>query len=343
MGQCQSTPQKILKLAKQGRHAELQLLLLDLARNDRYYQTNRVHYLEIKDEAGNTPLIAAAARGSYDCVVLLLDQGANIHHQNRRAEGGSALHEAVARRHDRIVDLLLRCGGSPFTENAKGFTAMDIACANRNAALVRLLERAAPFHGWLMMKVPRFGGLGSTWERRYCVICHRFPYPHAPRTAQLTHVVFLAYKTDTATTPVCRAWLDGARAREFYHPNAVARINARGAAQAAIVLHRKHDVPAGAYVTGRSSTSSEGYTFYLRPDDGSQRCVDTLQRFMDLVNNRGFPPPAPSPSPSAGSGAAVSAPTSTYQQLVGSAMAETPGGEPRLCRMGWICAALAGG
>lgn len=82
--------------------------------------SDHAHFVQARDEVGNTPLTAAAARGFYECVVLLLDQGANIHYQNRRAEGGSALHEAVARRHDRIVDLLLRRGASPFTENAKG-------------------------------------------------------------------------------------------------------------------------------------------------------------------------------------------------------------------------------
>lgn len=295
MGQSQSTPEKIFKLARTGRHGELRALLTDLARNDRYYQTNRAAYLECQDELGNTPLTAAAARGAVDCVALLLDHGANLHHQNRRADGGSALHEAVAHHHDAAVELLLRHGASPFTENCKGFTALDIACASRNPTLVRRLEHVAPFHGWLMMKVPRFGGLGSTWERRWCVICHRFPYPHAPPAQQLTHVVFLAYKTDAATSPACRAWLDGAHAREFYHPNAVARISGRGPAQAAIVLHRKHDIPAGAYVTGKGPAASEGYAFYLRPDTGSQASVSALQRFMNLVEARGFLPPPGAP------------------------------------------------
>lgn len=266
MGQSQSTPEKIFKLARSGKSTELrvsalprlaadcparsaqprrskpqpqhpdtdvcfggmQILLLDLQRNDRYYQSNRSSYLEVQDEAGNTALTACAAHGHYSCVQILIEQGASLHHQNRRGDGGSALHEAVAHRHDQVVELLLRCGASPFTENVKGFTAMDIACAARNVPMVRRLEQVAPFAGWLLMKVPKFAGLGSTWERRWCVVCHRFPYPHAPPAQQLTHVVFLAYKSDTNTTPACRAWLDGAKAVSACGPCELGGIPALG-------------------------------------------------------------------------------------------------------------------
>ena len=50
----------------------------------------------------------------------LLQQGANIHHQNRRADGGSALHEAVAHSHEAVVDLLMRHGANPLVENMRG-------------------------------------------------------------------------------------------------------------------------------------------------------------------------------------------------------------------------------
>lgn len=49
---------------------------------------------------------------------------------------------------------LLPLTASPATSlPIAGFTAMDIACATRNVTLVRRLELAAPFHGWLLMKV----------------------------------------------------------------------------------------------------------------------------------------------------------------------------------------------
>jgi hypothetical protein len=89
---------------------------------------------------------------------------------------------------------------------------MDIACSTKNVPLLRRLEQCAPFAGWLLVKVPVFGGFGATWQRRWVVISHRFPNPRAPRNSQLTHCVFLAYKTLANTAPSCRVWLDGARA-----------------------------------------------------------------------------------------------------------------------------------
>lgn len=49
----------------------------------------------------------------------LLQYGANIHHVNSKADGGSALHEAVAHKHEAVVELLLAHGGNPFVENIK--------------------------------------------------------------------------------------------------------------------------------------------------------------------------------------------------------------------------------
>jgi hypothetical protein len=154
----------------------------------------------------------------------LLQYGANIHHVNSKADGGSALHEAVAHKHEAVVELLLAHGGNPFVENIKGFTSMDIACSTRNVPLLRRLEQCAPYVGWLLMKVPQFGGLGSSWQRRWVVVSHRYPNPKAPPARQLTHCVFLAYKTLASTAPSCRVWLDGARAREVYNPKAEARL-----------------------------------------------------------------------------------------------------------------------
>jgi hypothetical protein len=62
----------------------------------------------------------------------------------------------------------------------------------------------------------RGGYLGPTLAlrrsgfRRWCVICHRYPYPGAPPARQVTHLVFLSYKNNSGTVPACRVWLDGA-------------------------------------------------------------------------------------------------------------------------------------
>lgn len=89
---------------------------------------------------------------------------------------------------------------------------MDIACSSRNVPLLRRLEQCAPYVGWLLVKVPQFGGLGASWQRRWVVVSHRYPNPQAPSNRQLTHCVFLAYKSLASTAPSCRVWLDGARA-----------------------------------------------------------------------------------------------------------------------------------
>lgn len=49
----------------------------------------------------------------------LLRFGANIHHVNLKPDGGSALHEAVAHKHEAVVELLLSHGANPFVENTK--------------------------------------------------------------------------------------------------------------------------------------------------------------------------------------------------------------------------------
>jgi hypothetical protein len=107
----------------------------------------------------------------------------------------------------------------PPPNTPQGYTAMDIACSTRNVPLLRRLEQCAPFAGWLQVKVPQFGGLGSAWQRRWVVVSHRFPSPAAPPASQLTHCVFLAYKNLASTAPACRLWLDGARAVSLLLPS----------------------------------------------------------------------------------------------------------------------------
>ena len=43
-----------------------------------------------------------------------------MHHVSVRPDGTTALHECVARGYDRIADLLLNYGASPFLENGRG-------------------------------------------------------------------------------------------------------------------------------------------------------------------------------------------------------------------------------
>lgn len=51
----------------------------------------------------------------------LLEEGADLHAiAPKRATGGSPLAEAVAGKHEALVELLLRYGADPFTENSAG-------------------------------------------------------------------------------------------------------------------------------------------------------------------------------------------------------------------------------
>lgn len=174
---------------------------------------------------------------------------------------------------------------------SSGFTAMDIACARKNPTILRLLEQRCPFKGWLYIKTSTFAGLSREWKRRWCVICHRFPYPRGPSTQRLIHVVLLAYKDTSAVIPVCRVWLDGASAVPMQSSSTQNRPEGVGPTQAALKLHPKHELPAGAYTTGYPG---HGLTMYLRPDFGGQPSLDAFQAFITLVNNRGMLPGGPS-------------------------------------------------
>ena len=50
---------------------------------------------------------------------------------------------------------------------------MDVAVASRAALLLRRLEAAAPLAGVLAVKEVKWGGLGTAWQPRHCVVMHR--------------------------------------------------------------------------------------------------------------------------------------------------------------------------
>jgi ankyrin repeat protein len=64
-----------------------------------------------------------------------------------RANGGTPLHEAVHQKHEAMVELLLQHSANPFAENFHSRTAMDLAVASGNVAIIRMLERKAIFAG----------------------------------------------------------------------------------------------------------------------------------------------------------------------------------------------------
>lgn len=210
-----------------------------------------------------------------------MQRGATVELQCTNAKGGSALHEAVYRRHYHLVELLLQQGADPFVENIKSYTALDFACEVQNADLIRRLETQSLWCGWLVQKVPRLGGLGSEWQRRWVIVCYRRPSPFAPPNRRRTHVVLLCYKNLASTQPCCRAWLDGAHAVEVEHQHAAQRTGGRRPSQIKLKLHRKHPAPSGSYTTGNSR---EGFALHFRPDEGLERDCEALANFMAAVN-----------------------------------------------------------
>lgn len=55
-----------------------------------------------------------------DLDLQLLQHGANVHYVTNLPEASTALHEAVQRSHDGMVELLLRYGANAFLENGRG-------------------------------------------------------------------------------------------------------------------------------------------------------------------------------------------------------------------------------
>lgn len=278
------------------------------------FTSNPRAFLEVPDGEGNTPLVIASSRGHYQVAELLLQRGASLSTQNNRPEGGSALHEAVARRQDHIADLLLRHGANPFVENAKGFTAMDLACSTRNVDLLRQIETHAQWRGWLMQKVTRLGGLGTEWQRRWVVICHRLPSPFEPPARQVTHVVLLCYKNTTNTAPACRVWLDGAKTVEVQNQRALERTGGRTPAQLELHLHHRLRAPTGAYYT---RGSRDRVVLHFRPDEGTQLECDALRAWGAVVNN-------PRAAAGTGSGGWTAPPPAPLHHHLGSTAANPP-------------------
>ncbi len=100
---------------------------------------------EIKDNAGNTPLMTAAAMGFTDGVQILLRRGARVDASN--SSGETALIRAVQNRDVATVRVLLQSGANPkLGDNVTGMSARDYAARDpRAAAILRMLdEEAAP-------------------------------------------------------------------------------------------------------------------------------------------------------------------------------------------------------
>lgn len=77
-----------------------------------------------------------------------------------------------------IAAVLILCSLS------EGSTAFDVALAWQSVGVLRRLEAAAPFTGFMEVKEIALGGLGSCWESRWVTIVHRISGPSTPAGQQ---------------------------------------------------------------------------------------------------------------------------------------------------------------
>lgn len=93
-------------------------------------------------------LVVVAEAGREEIVKFLLQKGADVNEmgveneidERETEEMGTALHKAVANRHERVVKLLLEKGANIDLEDAKGRTALQIAEATGDDKVARLLR-----------------------------------------------------------------------------------------------------------------------------------------------------------------------------------------------------------
>ncbi|KAI9005883.1 ankyrin repeat protein, partial [Gaertneriomyces semiglobifer] len=93
---------------------------------------------------GETPLLKAAMNGHAGVVQYLVDQGADVNHQDN--DGWSALHNCASRAGTSIVKLLLAAGAVVDAKSSTGHTPLMSAAAKGYVDVVQILltHRADP-------------------------------------------------------------------------------------------------------------------------------------------------------------------------------------------------------
>ncbi len=80
--------------------------------------------LNISDNAGNSPLMVAAAKGDLWAVTTLIRHGADLNHQNN--DGNAALMVAASATNEKILKILISAGAKPGLKNKAGYTALQM-------------------------------------------------------------------------------------------------------------------------------------------------------------------------------------------------------------------------
>jgi len=82
-------------------------------------------YIDAVDDEDETPLMWAAEIGNSEAAIILLENGANIHHTNKK--GMTALHCAAVNGNFDIVQLLLNRRADKTARNNDSKTPLDVA------------------------------------------------------------------------------------------------------------------------------------------------------------------------------------------------------------------------
>ncbi len=97
--------------------------------------------IEVRNDAGATPLIFASAKGQKEVVALLLERGANVN--ARTSTGITPLMGAAAGGYAEVVKLLLAKGADVSAKDQQGRTAFSMAEAAGESQVTALLKSAA--------------------------------------------------------------------------------------------------------------------------------------------------------------------------------------------------------
>ncbi|XP_039292587.1 ankyrin repeat domain-containing protein 29 [Nilaparvata lugens] len=108
----------------------------DVALIRRLLDSGKVH-VDCRDKEGTTPLVLSAANGHFDCVLELLEQGADPTCQ--RVTGTTALFFAAQSGYTDVADLLLKNGAKVDTASVDGGTPLFVSCQYGHLDTVTLL------------------------------------------------------------------------------------------------------------------------------------------------------------------------------------------------------------
>jgi ankyrin repeat protein len=93
---------------------------------------------------GWTPLHLAAFFGRTDAARVLLEAGADVHAVSRNSLTNTPLHAAAAGKHSEVALLLLAHGAKSNTEDAGGYTPLEIATQNQLGAVIEKMASLYP-------------------------------------------------------------------------------------------------------------------------------------------------------------------------------------------------------